>query len=48
VQTGEGPPTTYDIAGTVYQVNPDKDNMMWVNDAQHVAVTTISAPSFLC
>jgi hypothetical protein len=31
-------PTTYNIAATVYQVEPDKDGCRLVNDAQHVAV----------
>jgi len=31
-------PTTYDIVGAVYQIDPDEDGARWINDAQHVAV----------
>jgi len=31
-------PTTYNIAATVYQIEPDKDGWRLVTDAQHVAV----------
>jgi hypothetical protein len=31
-------PTTFDIAAAVYQVKPDKEDISYVTDAQHVAV----------
>lgn len=31
-------PTTYDIAGDVYQVEPDQDGSRHITDAQHAAV----------
>jgi hypothetical protein len=31
-------PTTFNIAATVYQIDPDADGNRWVSDAQHVAV----------
>jgi hypothetical protein len=31
-------PTTYDIAATVYQAEPDGEGTRWISNAQHVAV----------
>jgi hypothetical protein len=31
-------PTTFSIAATVYQIEPDADGNRWISDAQHVAI----------
>jgi len=35
---GGKPPTAYNIAATVYHVEPDEDGNRWINDAQHAAI----------